>query len=414
MSRRSISLDNINKREKEEEKYIVFEYKRAKSIPDINLQNIVFKKAITMTVIDDARKGLNCTDGTKDIQKFIYLADKYHAKVRNQALRENFNLVLLSKLEGKAYEVAKNLGDFDWESLKEALEAAFIEKRTITSWHTQLANCIQKNDETVFSFSLRLKELLLNISKAYKEQDENINFYDTNAPALSAFEEGLLDPSIRVLIKAKAETFEEAIELAMLEERRKINLISKQQPQSKYCTHCEKNNHTLSECVKFKEKNNVCMLCKSVGHFPSDCPNKSQKPKWGNKAFNAPQETQIYNNRPQEPRFYNNNRDNRNNYSNPRNNNYNNQNQYNANNYNSSRNPNNTQNGRPPNQNYTNINNQRQNRTYQNEQRNGFENDRNYFQSNRVNFTPQRRNERNQGNDRHLTMPAIARTETLN
>jgi hypothetical protein len=275
------SLEHILKKEETNEQFKYnfdknLNLKKSLSIPDLDLQLVFLTKAEEMTIIDEARTALNCTDGTKDIQKFIDLADKFYARIRNAPIREHFQLVLLSKLEGRAYDVAKNLDTLDWEVLKPALESAFVEKLTLTNLHTQLANCIQNNNESVFTYSMRLKDILNKISKAYKEQDENINFYDTDAPAMAAFEEGLLDPNIRILIKSRANSIEEAIELAILEENRKKSKLAIQNIQQKVCTYCCESGHPLSECLRFKKENNICQNCKIIGHFPSDCPNNKK------------------------------------------------------------------------------------------------------------------------------------------
>jgi len=41
-----------------------------------------------------------------------------------------------------------------------------------------------------------------------------------------------------------------------------------------FCTHCGKNNHTLSDCYGY---NNVCVYCKQQGHSNIDCPEIKQK-----------------------------------------------------------------------------------------------------------------------------------------
>jgi hypothetical protein len=113
------------------------------------------------------------------------------------------------------------------------------------------------------------------LSEAYKEQDEHIECYDSDTPALAAFEEGLMDPTIRILTKARADTLEEAIELAILEERRKKSRVANQ-PNKIRCTFCCESEYPLSECLKFKKENNICQNCKCIGHFPSDCPDKNK------------------------------------------------------------------------------------------------------------------------------------------
>jgi Retrotransposon gag protein len=288
MFKRSASLEQIKKEYEKDRKFDFyffqggFKNKKSQSIPDLNLKDNFINLIQDMVLVEEARKSLHCTDGTKDIRKFIELADRFHDRIVNDGQREAFHLCILSKLEGRAYDVARTFDEIDWPTLKEALENTFVEKHTITNLHTQLTNCVQKQQETVIQYSLRLKEILKNLSKAYKEQDGNIVFYDGNGPALAAFEEGLIDPNTRILIKAANGSFEEAIELAHLEEQRKKNKISKESAGIVKCTFCIAEGHTLSDCIKFKKENNICQVCKSVGHFPSDCPNKNKITSQGN------------------------------------------------------------------------------------------------------------------------------------
>jgi hypothetical protein len=360
-----------------------------------------------MTILEEARKSIPSTDGVKDLQKFFDLGDKYNARIPN-VHTVDFQLLVLAKLEGKAYELCRNLEEINWDNIKRALEDSFSDKKSISLLNIELANCFQKENESVAEFGNRVKTIIRKLSKAYKEQDANILYYDTEAPALSAFEDGLIDPNMRILIKSNCVSLDDALKVATIEENRKKNKYEKNIIShvnlTNNCTYCGESNHNQHFCMKFKKENHICKKCDRVGHFPSECPRKNEskifqdRPHFDNNYrynFNNPQRM---NNRPQSmnnnyrhtfnnPQSNNNNFQNTNNsygfsHNNPQNTNY-------RNNYNS---PQNT----PQNNNYGNFS----------PNQNRFSNQRNAFQNNFDRSAPNNRfdhqnrfnNNRNTGN----------------
>ncbi len=405
-----------------------FNLKKSQSLPDIQLEIKLKKTLEEMTIIEDMQS-LVPTNGVKNLKKFIDLTDIIYAKQMTNVVREKIDYYILTKLEGKAYDIAINLQDKQWPSIKAALENAFSDKESISNLHTKLTNCVQQNDESVFEFSVRIKEIVRKLSEAYKRKDENMVFYDDDSPIFTAFEEGLIDPNIRVLIKATANTFDEAVETAIQEEFRKKNKIAKEVLTQKKCSFCNSETHTFSDCIKFQKENNICKLCHKVGHFNSECNFKEQKQMNSDPKFSPnfqQYKTNNYRNvnyqRPQNgPIFY------------PRNQGYNynqninsNQNQnWDSNQYrywdlnlNSSRNLNQ---GRNPNQKQNwnrnqNLNrnenwNQNQNQSNGNSNNNFRENSANYAQRNlnRINMCRQMNQSTNRGNQETLGAPATPR-----
>jgi hypothetical protein len=73
-----------------------------------------------MTIIDEATTVLNCTDGKKRHKQVYRSSRKDQWKIRTDPGKEQFNRILLSKFEGRAYEIAKSLNVFNWDNLKTA------------------------------------------------------------------------------------------------------------------------------------------------------------------------------------------------------------------------------------------------------------------------------------------------------
>jgi hypothetical protein len=378
------------------------------------------KKIIIMTILEGARKSIPSTDGVKDLQKFFDLGDKYSARIPNQNIVD-FQLLILAKLEGKAYELCRNLEEITWENVKRALENAFSEKKSISLLNIELANCFQKEDESIAEFGTRIKTIIRKLSKAYKEQDANIVFYDTDAPALSAFEDGLIDPNMRILVKSNCVSLDDALKLATIEENRKKNKLEKslisQLNSTTICTFCSGTNHNLHNCIKFKKDNNICKRCDQVGHFPSECPKKNN-----NNFQNRPHYDNNYRNNYNSPQNVNNNY--RNNYNNPQNMNNNYRNNYNTPQNNNSGNFSQNQNRFPNDRNSYQNNNDRSinnnnNRFDQNRYSNRstgntyYNNNNNNHRSNQQNQSNGMHNERitviNQGNGNPLEIPAPSR-----
>jgi hypothetical protein len=221
-----------------------------------------------MTILEEARKNIPTTDGYLDFEKFIDLATKCYARVTTQ--RDGFILLILSKLSNKAYEIGIAAQPQTWDGIKEALLKFFWKKSSLTTLHTELANCNQKEGEGVFDFSIRLRKTIKKLSQTYKELDETNVFYEGDPPLLAAFEDGLIDNNIRLLIKSCAGTFSDAVDLAVIEENRKASWKTRNSC-SNICIFCKKDSHDLNNCIQFNKKNNVCKVCGIVGHFQSEC-----------------------------------------------------------------------------------------------------------------------------------------------
>jgi hypothetical protein len=133
---------------------------KSKSNPDLKELIKLFKKEFRMTILEETRKNIPTTDGYLDFEKFIDLATKCYASARVTTQRDDFILLILSKLSNKAYEIGIAAQPQTWDGIKEALLKKFRKNSSLTTLHTELANCNQKEGEGVFDFSLRLRKTI--------------------------------------------------------------------------------------------------------------------------------------------------------------------------------------------------------------------------------------------------------------
>jgi hypothetical protein len=355
---------------------------------------------LEMTIIDEAKNAIPSTDGTKNLKKFIEMTDKIFGRITAAKMQE-FIMIILSKLDGTAYDIASCCEPSEWPIIKIALNNAFLGIKSLTTLHRELSICTQKSNEKIQPYSLRVQSLVKELSKAYKKLDELNCFYDGDENLLSAFEDGLYSKDIKILVKATAVSFSDAVEIAMKEEARNS---SNSYREKECCSFCDSETHNVSTCFELKTKNNICYICKNIGHFPSNCRNKNliQKPlNYGTNneynSYNRPRTNQNFS----YPNSQNQNRSfDRINYNA-------------SNSYDARRRENNNNNG------YSNYNNNRNfvHPTYENQNRPNYNNQNNNFGQNR--------NQRDSGNFRNTNfnsgnsnnpgrLPATVRMSRMN
>jgi hypothetical protein len=257
-----------------------------------------------MTVLDDCRNTLRSTNGKNNIEKFVFLADKFYEQIRTNEQKDYFILIILSKLEDNAYEVAINCRPQNWTVVKTNLLKAFVEIKPLNILHIELSNCCQKQNETILDFSLRLKTIINNLRSAYKKCDQNFRYYDSDKPALLAFEDGLVDPFIRILVITKATSLEQAIDIAIREEtlqkkknenilqnkeienvnpqwRKNKNIILKTKTNIRfkpYDLRAEKSLKSKTELIKIFKRKKINMLANEVGSLRNCSRNNNENP----------------------------------------------------------------------------------------------------------------------------------------
>jgi hypothetical protein len=371
-----------------------------------------------MVIINEFRDSVKSTNGETNLEKFIELTDYYHSRL-NGTRGLDFFLCVLAKLEGKAYYIGKESDPQTWPELKKRLETAFIVKRSLNLLHTLLTNCVQKENESILDFSLKLKKLIKEINLVYKSKNENNTFYETDEPILNAFIEGLQDSNMRILIRSKADTMEEAMELAQEEETRNLNRLTSMRKEQQTCSFCSAPTHNLDFCYLFRKQNE--RISNNFQKPNNNNFNQGQNQNYRRQNYNS-QNYNGNNSRNQNSNYnYSNNQQNQTrNYQNvPQNQNYNyrnynNQQTQNRNYQYSNQNPNytykNYNNQENRNKNFQNYN-QNPNYSSQNDNRNQRNNNDQYGQNKRVtlaneNMLDSSKNWEDQGNTSALTQVA--------
>lgn len=139
---KSHSLDNIKKEIILENPEFDFDFnvnlnlKKSQS-PDLQTEKKIKIEVNKMATIEECRKTLPMSDGYTDFDKFIDLSEKYFSRLRHPNHRVDFALLILSKLTGKAYDVANSVDPQDWETIKAALIHSFRKTTSLTTLHTQ-------------------------------------------------------------------------------------------------------------------------------------------------------------------------------------------------------------------------------------------------------------------------------------
>lgn len=228
--------------------------------------------------------------------------------------------IILSKITDRARILIKNRNFETWASLKEYLLEGYSDRRTQGQWQLELHSCKQNPNEDVISFANKVENCYVKLlgSLDHTVSDEKREGYAEllQGQALSVFLMGL-NRDISLIVKSRnPETLEDAIQLALNEEReiKSLREISKYQNVNsnftRHCTFCNKNGHTSFNCrnkpqtrtysqnrftqnqndnqrqntnynfnhVRHVETNNpnnqgkkICNYCKNIGHLIHEC-----------------------------------------------------------------------------------------------------------------------------------------------
>jgi hypothetical protein len=250
----------------------------SKSVSTSNLSKIeqleeVFLKNLTMTNLQEARQALpTCTD-EQNYERFIEVADRLTDKFTTLAAQSDFITIVLTKLDGKAQQIARCCPVKTWPAIKKALRNQFKSNLDVDVIYRQLTNCKQGKEELIVDYSLRLRMLLQDLEEAFqREQENHVTAENTK---LRFFVGGIRDPQLRTLVKARGfDQMETAVEFATSEE---AQVLAQTVPTPQIiCDHCFLPGHKVFDCLKFKTENNICLKCRMVGHWPKDCPQRNQ------------------------------------------------------------------------------------------------------------------------------------------
>ena len=211
-----------------------------------------------------AEKMLTKFNGDKTkYHEFIDNCDKAIKLIKPES-KATLLFIIETKITDNARALIRNREFENWESLKSHLENIYSEKRTVGQWHLELNSCRQSNSDNVLSFSNKIENLYIKIINSLdselkgNERDACVNLIKDQA--LNVFINGL-NKDLNLLVKSqKPETLEEAVDIALTEERQlksnsEIQKFQNLNISHKFCSYCKKSNHTNSTCRLLNQNN---------------------------------------------------------------------------------------------------------------------------------------------------------------
>lgn len=219
-------------------------------------------------------------DGKREtLNSFLVNCDNAY-NLASEAQKPILFKFILSQLDGKA-ETACSIKDFTtWELLKDFLKTQFSERKHYSHLLTDLQESKQEQSENVSQYALRvetyLSQLLTEISLSTTKSKE--------LPGRTAAMEDLalhhflmgLHPRVSNIVRCRSpKNLNEAINLAVSEERIQQTLYKRPQPEHKTNkqTNVKPNPNTFQkpQSVPQTSSNVVCRYCKNPGHDISTC-----------------------------------------------------------------------------------------------------------------------------------------------
>jgi hypothetical protein len=227
---------------------------------------------INMDNLREARQSLPTCADEKDFERFIEVSDRLFEKFTTPADRKDFVTVLLTKLDGKAQQIARCCEQKTWPAIKKAILNQFKNTLDVDTVYRQITNCRQLKNELISDYSLRIKMLLKDLEEAYTK--ENVEHAVPKQTQLKYFVAGIRDFQLKTLVKAMHfDELEQAIEFAITEENHTLAQVLP--TTNVVCEHCSSVGHKIFDCIQFRTENNICEKCKKVGHWPKDCLQKN-------------------------------------------------------------------------------------------------------------------------------------------
>lgn len=264
-------------------------------------------------------------------------AISHAAKINGWNRSQKFDAAYL-KLKGEALRIVQVSKCINWEQLRTVLKARYGSKELRAVTRRKAAACAQRPNEDVTSYAERLKSLFVKLQpEGFDPQADKLVRKLVNESVCDRYIEGL-KPSIRRAVLSKAPTsFEEAIEVAVLEEQidmleykagrvhlnegrvdhplgycaqqcvasqvvasqksskaggdenqaqtaeqvRVSNLPQRSSAFNVECYNCRERGHYARDCTKRKAI--VCYGCNEPGHMRHECPNQGHVPQRQNR-----------------------------------------------------------------------------------------------------------------------------------
>lgn len=232
-------------------------------------------------------KFIKSYDGSREtVNSFIINCNNAY-DLASESQRPILFKYILSQLHGKA-EVACSIKEFtSWEQLREFLKTQFCERKHYAHLLTDLQESRQNPQENVSQFSLRVETYL---SQLLTE----ISFSNTKAKELSGRTAAMEDlalhhflmglhPRLSNIVRCRSpKTLNEAINLAISEERIQQSLYKRPQAEQRFANNNNKSRpgpskpnpnvqYTTPNANSNKNDTLFCRYCKTAGHEIQNC-----------------------------------------------------------------------------------------------------------------------------------------------
>lgn len=187
-----------------------------------------------------------------ELRKFIDSGDLY-VETLNDAGEEEFEKLIMLKLDSYIYNWCQNKGVDSWEEIKDNLKRKYKTTSNLPLLQKELFAIRQDRRESVGEFGERIEKKLFEMNEVARGEIEEFDVgryrqYHEKL-ALRAFQDGLKD-TLRIYIKARNyETLSEAITEAMNEEAYTTDGNSEQKGEKgTICYRCGRKGHLRNQC----------------------------------------------------------------------------------------------------------------------------------------------------------------------
>lgn len=230
------------------------------------------------------------------LNNFIACGNVLFSTARSNNEKKVFLEVVKTKLRGAAFELMQYKVCTQWEDLVQELKSNFKDEKSRSAIQGEIMISRQTGRETVKEFGERIAQLLTSLNAATYSlvEDPTIREYlvaENNSLATQAFEDGIQDHNLRLLVKAHGgkdlrKTIAYATEHAA-RLRRDNPSMSAPKPQRvsrPFCQICRKEGHTSETCfrnralptfvpgqIKREVQYLTCSYCRKPNHVASEC-----------------------------------------------------------------------------------------------------------------------------------------------
>lgn len=199
-----------------------------------------------------------------DLHKFCKCSDRIWKSIIDTSKPDQIDLkkqqcidIIISKLEGCAYDVVRYIDFVDWPTLKTALEAKFLKRRSKGAISAELISVVQAGTD-VLTFANKVEKLLGELNETcistHGAASAKLIMELNECTALNSFQDGLREP-FRTIIKAHHfKNLSPAIAQALEEEVSHKPSTSKSKNYLRSCSFCKLKGHDISECFKKRDQ----------------------------------------------------------------------------------------------------------------------------------------------------------------